>query len=319
MASSSWRGSFLQRSVTGSGQGSQRSWQGWKSRPTAGQEGLNPEQVRKFQEDGFLVLEGFFSPEECDGLRARIAEIVAGMEVPPHCRTEFTTQREKVIEAETGKTKAHLGRHCGNWGSGGGADSVQLCGVDPACLPSQGSSEYFLTSGDKIRFFFEKDVFDKEGNFKVPQDKSINKIGHALHAHDPVFKKITHSPPIQEISRSLGFEEPVVVQSMYIFKQPHIGGEGEAYVGAGGGRPLCLGACPGAVRDGQKPCFGTSLSGDPWKAGQERTVSGAVCSPGDPKSFWERRRTDGMVRKLGSGRCWLSDQVGQELAVGQGT
>uniref|UniRef100_F7E9Y4 Phytanoyl-CoA dioxygenase domain-containing protein 1 n=1 Tax=Ornithorhynchus anatinus TaxID=9258 RepID=F7E9Y4_ORNAN len=188
-------------------------------------EGLNPEQVRKFQEDGFLVLEGFFSPEECDGLRARIAEIVAGMEVPPHCRTEFTTQREKVIEAETGKTKAHLGRHCGNWGSGGGADSVQLCGVDPACLPSQGSSEYFLTSGDKIRFFFEKDVFDKEGNFKVPQDKSINKIGHALHAHDPVFKKITHSPPIQEISRSLGFEEPVVVQSMYIFKQPHIGGE----------------------------------------------------------------------------------------------
>uniref|UniRef100_A0A6I8P072 Phytanoyl-CoA dioxygenase domain-containing protein 1 n=1 Tax=Ornithorhynchus anatinus TaxID=9258 RepID=A0A6I8P072_ORNAN len=244
--------------------------------------GLKPEQVRKFQEDGFLVLEGVFSPEECDGLRARIAEIVAGMEVPPHCRTEFTTDREEQLRAE-------------------------------------GSSEYFLTSGDKIRFFFEKDVFDKEGNFKVPQDKSINKIGHALHAHDPVFKKITHSPPIQEISRSLGFEEPVVVQSMYIFKQPHIGGEGEAYVGAGGGRPLCLGACPGAVRDGQKPCFGTSLSGDPWKAGQERTVSGAVCSPGDPKSFWERRRTDGMVRKLGSGRCWLSDQVGQELAVGQGT
>ncbi|XP_038600461.1 phytanoyl-CoA dioxygenase domain-containing protein 1-like [Tachyglossus aculeatus] len=154
--------------------------------------GLNPEQVRKFQEDGFLVLEGVFSPEECDGLKARIAEIVAGMEVPPHCRTEFTTDREEQLRAE-------------------------------------GSSEYFLTSGDKIRFFFEKDVFDKEGNFKVPQDKSINKIGHALHAHDPTFKKITHSSPIQEISRSLGFEEPVVVQSMYIFKQPHIGGEVRAH------------------------------------------------------------------------------------------
>uniref|UniRef100_A0A6I8MXY9 Uncharacterized protein n=1 Tax=Ornithorhynchus anatinus TaxID=9258 RepID=A0A6I8MXY9_ORNAN len=87
----------------------------------------------------------------------------------------------------------------------------------PFPLP-QGSSEYFLTSGDKIRFFFEKDVFDKEGNFKVPQDKSINKIGHALHAHDPIFKKITHSPKVQEMVRSLGFEEPVVVQSMYIFK-----------------------------------------------------------------------------------------------------
>ncbi|XP_038601221.1 phytanoyl-CoA dioxygenase domain-containing protein 1-like [Tachyglossus aculeatus] len=150
--------------------------------------GLSPEQVRKFQEDGFLVLEGVFSPEECDGLRARIAEIVAGMEVPPHCRTEFTTDREEQFRA-------------------------------------QGNSEYFLTSGDKIRFFFEKDVFDEEGNFKVPEDKSINKIGHALHAYDPIFKKITHSPQVQEISRSLGYKEPVVVQSMYIFKQPHIGGE----------------------------------------------------------------------------------------------
>ncbi|XP_038600462.1 phytanoyl-CoA dioxygenase domain-containing protein 1 [Tachyglossus aculeatus] len=150
--------------------------------------GLSPAQVHKFQEDGFLVLEGVFCPEECDRLRARISEMVAGMEVPNHCRTEFSTDEEEQLRAE-------------------------------------GSSEYFLTSGDKIRFFFEKDVFDKDGNFKVPQDKSINKIGHALHAHDPIFKKITHSPKVQEMVRSLGFEEPVVVQSMYIFKQPKVGGE----------------------------------------------------------------------------------------------
>ncbi|XP_038600463.1 phytanoyl-CoA dioxygenase domain-containing protein 1-like [Tachyglossus aculeatus] len=154
--------------------------------------GLSPEQVHKFQEDGFLVLEGVFSPEECDGLRARIAEIVAGMEVPPHCRTEFSTDKEETLR-------------------------------------EQGNSEYFLSSGDKIRFFFEKDVFDKEGNFKVPQDKSINKIGHALHAHDATFKKITHSPQVQAITRNLGYEEPVVVQSMYIFKQPHIGGKVRAH------------------------------------------------------------------------------------------
>ncbi|XP_041331144.1 phytanoyl-CoA dioxygenase domain-containing protein 1 isoform X2 [Pyrgilauda ruficollis] len=47
----------------------------------------------------------------------------------------------------------------------------------------------------------------------------------ALHAYDPVFKQITHSPKVQELGRKLGLERPVVVQSMYIFKQPGIGGE----------------------------------------------------------------------------------------------
>ncbi|XP_069333013.1 phytanoyl-CoA dioxygenase domain-containing protein 1 isoform X2 [Eulemur rufifrons] len=88
-----------------------------------------------------------------------------------------------------------------------------------------GSTDYFLSSGDKIRFFFEKGVFDKKGNFLVPPEKSVNKIGHALHAYDPVFRSITHSPKVQALARSLGLQMPVVVQSMYIFKQPHLGGE----------------------------------------------------------------------------------------------
>ncbi|XP_061332993.1 phytanoyl-CoA dioxygenase domain-containing protein 1 isoform X3 [Pezoporus flaviventris] len=89
----------------------------------------------------------------------------------------------------------------------------------------KGSSDYFLTSGDKIRFFFEKGVLDERGNFLIPKEKSVSKIGHALHAYDPVFKQVTHSSKVQELGRKLGLERPVVVQSMYIFKQPGIGGE----------------------------------------------------------------------------------------------
>uniref|UniRef100_UPI00398F71FE phytanoyl-CoA dioxygenase domain-containing protein 1 isoform X3 n=1 Tax=Pristiophorus japonicus TaxID=55135 RepID=UPI00398F71FE len=92
-------------------------------------------------------------------------------------------------------------------------------------LGAAGSADYFLASGDKIRFFFEKGVFDSKGDFLVPKEKSLNKVGHALHALEPIFKNLTHSPKVQEVARKLDLQEPVIVQSMYIFKQPGIGGE----------------------------------------------------------------------------------------------
>jgi phytanoyl-CoA hydroxylase len=54
---------------------------------------------------------------------------------------------------------------------------------------------------------------------------ALNKIGHALHDLDPVFDRISHQPRLAELARALGFRQPLLLQSMYLFKQPHIGGE----------------------------------------------------------------------------------------------
>ncbi|KHN88726.1 Phytanoyl-CoA dioxygenase domain-containing protein 1 -like protein [Toxocara canis] len=83
---------------------------------------------------------------------------------------------------------------------------------------------YFLESSDKIRFFYEEGAFDAEGHLVVPKELALNKVGHALHWLDDVFKKYTFSPKIKKIVNALHLEQPEVVQSMYIFKQPKIGG-----------------------------------------------------------------------------------------------
>jgi phytanoyl-CoA hydroxylase len=86
-------------------------------------------------------------------------------------------------------------------------------------------AEYFATSGDKIRFFFEEEAFDGEGRLKQSKARSINKVGHALHDLDPVFARFSRRPALATLVAELGIAAPLLLQSMYIFKQPRIGGE----------------------------------------------------------------------------------------------
>lgn len=90
---------------------------------------------------------------------------------------------------------------------------------------SRVSDDYFLNSGDKIRCFFEEDAFLPDGTLKQAREQSINKIGHALHDLDPVFNEFSRTAEIRSLIKSLGIERPLLLQGMYIFKQPRIGGE----------------------------------------------------------------------------------------------
>jgi phytanoyl-CoA hydroxylase len=60
---------------------------------------------------------------------------------------------------------------------------------------------------------------------KQHKERSINKIGHALHDLDPVFNRFSRSEKIKQLANTIGFGDSYLVQSMYIFKQPNIGGE----------------------------------------------------------------------------------------------
>ena len=144
---------------------------------------LSPKQLAQYQQNGFLVIEGFVAPEACSRVRERAGQMVEAFD-PDGMVSIFSTQKQ-----------SHL------------------------------RDDYFLGSGDKIRFFFEEDAFLPDGELKQSKERSINKIGHALHDLDPVFSEFSKTLAIKQLVSDLGIENPLLLQSMYIFKQPKIGGE----------------------------------------------------------------------------------------------
>lgn len=67
---------------------------------------------------------------------------------------------------------------------------------DPSGLPiftternRETRETYFLESGDKIRCFFEEEAVDDRGNLLVEKERAVNKVGHALHDLNPVFRR----------------------------------------------------------------------------------------------------------------------------------
>ncbi len=88
-----------------------------------------------------------------------------------------------------------------------------------------GRDEYFFASAETAACFLEADAIDADGELTRAPELSINKIGHALHDRVPAFGEFCRHPYVRELLSGLGQAQPSVWQTMYIFKQPGIGGQ----------------------------------------------------------------------------------------------
>ncbi|CAG9322074.1 unnamed protein product [Blepharisma stoltei] len=83
------------------------------------------------------------------------------------------------------------------------------------------ADNYFMDSAYGIGFFLEENAKDPANNKR----NSINKLGHAMHDLDPVFQRFSYNVRFRRILNGLGYNAPVIAQSMYIMKPPGIGAE----------------------------------------------------------------------------------------------
>lgn len=104
-------------------------------------------------------------------------------------------------------------------------DPAEGAGIFSTRDQGRTADAWFLGSAGTVRCFFEEEAFDAEGRLRAPKAMSINKIGHALHDLDPLFDRFSRDPRLAALAQDLGLVDARLWQSMFIFKQPAIGGE----------------------------------------------------------------------------------------------
>ena len=94
---------------------------------------INNEMKIFWEENGFLIIDNFYTNTECDELINRSSYLINNFDYSKNKSIFNTNKQNEVID------------------------------------------NYFINSGDKIRFFFEEGAFDKNGNFTNSVDFLINK------------------------------------------------------------------------------------------------------------------------------------------------
>lgn len=161
---------------------------------------------RFFQTNGFVHIPKFCTPEECRKMKECMSDIV--------------------------EKEWNLDEQWDSFGTNSKENTVR--------------GDYFLNSAENVHFFAEscaleedEDIADGNSNSDGQQPshrrlrpeyqnnrvRALNKAGHALHCRDgSIFHEYSFSDKLRNLVLDLGWLDPVLPQSMYIFKQNRIGG-----------------------------------------------------------------------------------------------
>ena len=105
----------------------------------------------------YIVIPGFLATDETDALLARSRQLLDEFSLEDHPLVRLLNHVILVTtRIHRGQTKFTTGdnNHVGD--------------------------DYFLTSGDKIRYFLEEDAIDERENLTREKHHAVNKIGHGL-------------------------------------------------------------------------------------------------------------------------------------------
>jgi len=90
----------------------------------------------------FLLLPSFLDEGDVSDMLWRSKQLLRELDIDTHPMTKFVT----------GDADQKYSKHVGD--------------------------DYFLDSGDKIRYFLEEDAVDNDGKLNRPKELAVNKIGH---------------------------------------------------------------------------------------------------------------------------------------------
>ena len=218
-------------------------------------EGMLPlDWQESFHEYGYLLIDDFFSESECKALATHIDGTI----------DEFVDSYNSKLEGADVTGDKDEGDVVTFSASRRDGDASEVKPHD--------SSAAFFRSGSAVSFFPEEE-WEKHAQ-AAPDGRprmfreAINKIGHAMHDVDPVYSGFVRRPALDALCKHLGVQAPQLVQSMVIYKPPHIGGAVEPHQDAtflvtdpvsvmGLWVPLdeatvengCLWVCPGGHRE----------------------------------------------------------------------